>query len=443
MLSFGTDGIRGAANTDLTPELALAVGRAAARSLDVDTFVVGRDPRRSGDMLLGALAAGMMSEGAQVVDLGVVPTPAVAAEAAARGCGGAMLSASHNPASDNGIKLFGRGGRKLTDEVEAAVSAAMANPDLAAVPSGDGVGVVRSAEPDAWRQVCLGAAASSLAGLRLVVDGANGAAAVEGPALLAALGADITTVATEPDGLNINKECGSTDLRLLSAEVVRTGADFGLAFDGDADRLVAVDGAGEAVDGDRIIALLALDRKERNLLPHDTVVVTVMSNLGFHRAMAEGGISVVATGVGDRYVLEALDAGGYALGGEQSGHVISADLATTGDGVLTAIQLCDLVVRRGVSLGELANGVMTTVPQLLRNIRMAQRDPGLADALAPYVSAVEDEMGDDGRVLVRFSGTEPLLRIMVEHVDDDTAERICGELVERAHDLMEKRQPIG
>ncbi len=443
MLSFGTDGIRGAANTELTPELALSVGRAAARSLGVDCFVVGRDPRRSGDMLAGALTAGLMSEGVDVIDLGVVPTPAVAAEAAARGCGGVVLSASHNPAADNGIKLFGAGGRKLTDEVERAVAAAMASDDEHPVPDGASVGTVVRAEPDAWRRICRSAADSPLNGLRVVVDGANGAASIEGPKLLAELGAEVSTVATEPDGLNINDKCGSTDLGLVSAEVVRTGADFGLAFDGDADRLVAVDGHGVAVDGDRIIALLALDRKQRNLLAHDTVVVTVMSNLGFHRAMADAGISVVATAVGDRYVLEALEAGGFALGGEQSGHVISADLATTGDGVLTAIQLCDLIVRRGTTLGDLAGSVMKTVPQLLHNVRLARRDPGLADALAPDVERITNEIGGDGRVLIRFSGTEPLLRIMVEHVDEHTAERICAQLVERARALMDQRQPEG
>ncbi len=438
-LSFGTDGIRGVANTELDPELALRVGRAAVQALDATTFAVGRDPRRSGPMLSAALIAGMLSEGADVVDLGVTPTPAVAAEAASRGCAGAMLSASHNPAADNGIKLFGVGGRKLSDAVEGAVTAAMAAPNREAIPTGAGVGQVTQAEPVAWRELVRGAATGRLEGLTVVIDGANGAAAIEGPAALVDLGANVSTVATEPDGLNINDQCGSTDLGLISRTVVERGADLGLAFDGDADRLVAVDHQGQAVDGDRIIALLALDRQAQGRLPHDTVVVTVMTNLGFHRAMAHAGITVEATSVGDRNVLEALQAGGFALGGEQSGHVISADLAMTGDGVLTAVQLCDLLVRRDASLASLAGDVMTTVPQLLRNVRLERTQPQALEILAPAIAEAEAEMGSDGRVLVRLSGTEPLLRIMVEHVDENTAEQVCAQLVAQATELLTSR----
>jgi phosphoglucosamine mutase len=440
LLKFGTDGVRGVANAELTPELALALGRAAVRVLGGDRFAVGRDTRRSGPLLEAALAAGLASEGADVTILGVVPTPEVAWWSVAEDAPAAMVSASHNPFHDNGIKLFAAGGRKLSDavelELEAELQRVLGAPVEAggarAVPTGTGVGRLLTAEHAHERYAAAVVASLDgrrLDGLTIVVDCANGSASVVAPQVLRELGADVHVLHAEPDGANINDRCGSTHTDDLARTVVARGADLGVAFDGDADRVLLVDAAGELVDGDQIIALCAIDRHERGVLTGDSVVVTVMTNLGFRLAMDKRGIHVVETAVGDRYVLEALEDRGLALGGEQSGHVIFRDLATTGDGLLTSVQVLDVIARSRRPLADAAAGAMTRLPQVLRNVRVARRDPEIVDRLGPAVAAVENRLGDQGRVLVRTSGTEPLVRVMAEAPTQADAEAAVAELV--------------
>ncbi|MET0459625.1 MAG: phosphoglucosamine mutase, partial [Ilumatobacteraceae bacterium] len=367
-----------------------------------------------------AFVAGLASEGVVVHRLGVVPTPVVAFEAARRDCLGAAISASHNEYRDNGIKLFARGGTKLPDDVEERIEA-----DVLALPrpSGEPAQLVDVEDSPVYRDHVLAALEGRrLDGLRIVVDAANGAASgVAGP-LLRATGADVVVIHAEPDGRNINAGCGATDTASLAAAVVEHGADLGLALDGDADRLLAVDHTGALVDGDHLIAICALDLRTRGLLVDDTVVVTVMTNLGFRLAMEEAGVHVVTTAVGDRYVLEALAAGPYSLGGEQSGHVIFRDVATTGDGLLTGVILCDAVRRAGRPLAELAAAAMTRLPQILVNVRVAAPMPDAAERFADEIAKVEAELGSRGRVLVRPSGTEPLVRVMVEAPTQDQAD---------------------
>jgi phosphoglucosamine mutase len=442
MLSFGTDGVRGVANEDLTPELALALGRASARVLGGDAVVIGRDTRRSGPMLEAALAAGYASEGVSVCLLGVVPTPTVAHAAASRGVPGAMISASHNPFPDNGIKLFAAGGRKLADEAEDQLEAELAHllgSGGGERPTGAGVGSIAHDDggaaaayaDDLHRAI----GSRTLSGLSVVLDCAHGAASTLAPDVLRAAGVEVTVVHAEPDGVNINEDAGSTSPEALQQAVVDHGADLGLALDGDADRLLAIDGSGALVDGDHVIAILAIDRQAQGRLPHDTVVATVMSNLGFRQGMARRGITVVDTKVGDRYVLEALARTGAALGGEQSGHVIQADLATTGDGLLTALSLLDVVARAGRSLADLAADAMTSLPQVLVNVRLAQRDADLLDRLAGDIAEAEARLGDEGRVLVRPSGTEPLIRVMVEAPTSERAEHEAETLADAVRRL--------
>ncbi|MDQ6785127.1 MAG: phosphoglucosamine mutase [Actinomycetota bacterium] len=442
-LRFGTDGVRGVAGSELTPELVLALGRAAGRIVigGPSVWYLGRDTRRSGPMLGAALAAGLTAEGADVVDLGVLPTPAVATLAASGGAAAAMISASHNPYADNGVKLFAPGGRKLDDDTEARVEAELlrlvegAGADSAGLRRGGlGVGTVR-ADPQAasWYQdrlIDVGLEGRRLTGLRVALDCANGAASALAPAVLAAAGAEVVAVlGAEPDGRNINAGCGSTNPSGLTAAVVAEGADVGLAFDGDADRLIAVDGTGRVVDGDRLLAIFAADLRHRGRLRGDTVVVTVMSNLGFHRAMAAEGIAVHQTGVGDRLVLAALEEGSWSLGGEQSGHIIFADLATTGDGILAGLALLDAVCREQRTLAEWAGGIMDRVPQVLRNVTVSDR-AGLDGATAVWdeVAAVEGELAEAGRVLLRPSGTEPLIRVMVEAPTEQVASAAVDRL---------------
>ena len=409
--------------------------------------MIGSDTRESGPWLQAALTRGLRSAGSEAVDLGVMPTPAVAWVAAQRSVPAAMISASHNPYHDNGIKLFAAGGLKLRDDLEARIQARYV--EVAARLSeaaADGGATIASdlrfdrgpsTQVDGWiSSVISSVGDDALAGLRLVVDCANGAAYGVAPDIFRRLGADVTTIGDDPNGTNINDGVGSTAPQMLASAVVETGADAGLAFDGDADRLIAVDGAGRVVDGDRVLGLLATDWAATDRLRDNTVVVTVMTNLGFHRAMAEAGIKVISTAVGDRYVLAALDDHHLSLGGEQSGHVICRDLATTGDGILAGVQLLDVVARRNEPLAQMAEQIMTTVPQLLRNVRLAARNPDAAAVLAPHVAAVEARFGDDGRVVVRPSGTEPLLRIMVEHIDQETAEAACSELIDHATRLL-------
>jgi phosphoglucosamine mutase len=427
-LKFGTDGVRGVANAELTPELVLSLGRAAARVLPGSTFLIGRDTRVSGPLLQAALSAGLAAEGADVVDLGVVPTPAVAYASADRGLPAAMISASHNPYTDNGVKFFLAGGRKLSDAIEADLEAALAHPPGPAPAVGHITPFSPSNDVGYEAHILQSTDGRGLDGLHVVVDCANGAASDVGPRVLREMGAQVDVIHAEPDGTNINHGCGSTHSQSLQAAVVEAGADAGLALDGDADRVLAVDHTGALVDGDQLMALLAVDLRAQGRLHDDTLVVTVMSNLGLRLAMAEAGIAVHETAVGDRYVLEALEEHGWSLGGEQSGHVIFRDLATTGDGLLTGVQVLDAMRRTGRSLAELA-AVMTRLPQVLRNVRVGSRD-GLDDAAEVWaaVAAVEQRLGRTGRVLLRPSGTEPVVRVMVEAGDEADAAAAVDEL---------------
>jgi phosphoglucosamine mutase len=441
---FGTDGIRGVANAELGAELVLALGRATARALPARSFLVARDTRQSGPLLQAALSAGLASEGADVVDLGVLPTPGVAWHCATRHLPGAVISASHNPFTDNGVKLFATGGLKLPDAAEAAVEEELDRVLAADVhgprpPTGHAVGRL-SADPDAAdgyvEHLVSVLEGGSLDGMKVVVDCANGAASSIAPIVLQRLGADVTAIAHQPDGTNINDGCGSTHPELVGAEVLARGADIGLALDGDADRLVAVDHTGAATTGDELLALFATDLAGRGRLAGNTVVVTVMSNLGLRLAMADQRIAVRETPVGDRYVLEALDADGLTLGGEQSGHLVFRELATTGDGVLTAVLLLDLIRRTGRPLADLAREAMRRLPQVLVNVPAP--DPGSVvenEAVQAEVAAVRLELGQQGRVLLRPSGTEPLVRVMVEAADEVVAHTVVDRLcvvVERA-----------
>lgn len=442
MLKFGTDGVRGVANLDLTPEVVLALGRAAARVLPSWRFAIGRDTRRSGPLLEAALVAGLTAEGADVLTLGVVPTPAVAWQAAQEGIAGAVISASHNPFEDNGVKLFSSGGKKLSDDLEAQLEdelhRLLRHEAAGDARTGDAVGTVLdgTAAADAWAaSVVASIDGRTLEGLRVVVDCANGAASSLGPRVLRSLGADVLVLHAEPDGTNINAGCGSTHPADLQRAVTERGADVGIAFDGDADRALAVDAEARLIDGDQIIAVTAIDRRDRGLLADDTVVVTVMTNLGFRLGMADHGIAVVEVPVGDRNVLEALDEGGLTLGGEQSGHVIFADRSTTGDGLLTSVQLLDVMARRQQPLAALADAAMTRLPQVLRNVRVTTGAAGAAEAVAEQVAEVEAELGERGRVLIRASGTEPLVRVMVEAPTAEVAEAAAARLAEAVEAL--------
>ena len=467
--TFGTDGIRGRAFSDIDEVVAHALGRAASRAVSGGAsggrWVVGRDTRESSPALAGALAAGLRATGADVSDLGVVPTPVVAFAAQLERAAGAVVSASHNPWHDNGVKLFGPGGTKLDDAAQAAVvqclddlrlthgdrpSAAEVarRPELAAQapgsrPAGDASRALAAYEAS-LREAVEG---RSLTGLRLVVDGANGASAPHAAALLSRLGAHVTELFCDPDGRNINDGCGSVHPAALQAAVTEQGADMGLAFDGDGDRLIAVDSDGGLINGDRQIALFAVDLAERGLLAGNTLVVTVMSNLGLRRAMAAAGINLVETGVGDRSVLEAMDAGGYSLGGEQSGHLIFRHEATTGDGLRSAVHLADLLARTRAAVSDgsaptsaavsdgsaptsakLANAAMQDAPQVLLSV------PAESATLDEHTRAAIDELtgkaGPDVRVLVRPSGTEPVIRVMVEAATQRDATALAGRLVE-------------
>ncbi|WP_053661872.1 phosphoglucosamine mutase [Streptomyces sp. MMG1121] len=441
---FGTDGVRGVANADLTAEMALGLSVAAAHVLaEAGTFaghrpkaVVGRDPRASGEFLEAAVVAGLASAGVDVLTVGVLPTPAVAYLTGALGADlGVMLSASHNAMPDNGVKFFARGGHKLADELEDRIEAVYESHRHGEPwqrPTGAGVGRVRSYEEGFEQYVShlLGALPNRLDGLKIVLDEAHGAASGVSPEAFSRAGAEVVTIGAEPDGLNINDGCGSTHLGQLKAAVLEHRADFGIAHDGDADRCLAVDHTGEEVDGDQILAVLALDLRERSALRSDTVVATVMSNLGFKLAMERAGIRLVQTAVGDRYVLEEMKEHGYALGGEQSGHVIILDHATTGDGTLTGLLLAARVAQSGRTLRELAS-VMERLPQVLINVPDVDKSRvGTSADLAAAVAEAERELGATGRVLLRPSGTEPLVRVMVEAADIDQARSVAGRLAD-------------
>ena len=435
-MRFGTDGVRGVAYEELTTEFAARLARAASRVLGADgcrTVMLGGDTRESTPDFVRALADGFIASGMDVVDLGVVPTPAVAFEAERLAAMGAMVSASHNPFADNGIKLFAPGGTKLPDDVQRDIEDLLEGERLddAERPGS----VVGSAGITAYADhVVEMLDGRRLDGMRIALDTANGAASAVAPAVLRSLGADVTVVADDPDGRNINDGCGATHPESVARAVVEHGCEVGVALDGDADRLIAVDHRGAVVDGDHVIAICANDLRSRGRLAHDTVVVTVMTNLGFRIAMERAGIHVVETGVGDRYVLEALAAGGYSLGGEQSGHVIFADHATTGDGLLSAVALLDVVRRAGRPLAEIAADAMTSLPQVLVNVRVASTVPDVADRLADEISESEARLGDTGRVLVRASGTEPLVRVMVEAPTADEARSTADGLADVVRD---------
>jgi phosphoglucosamine mutase len=437
---FGTDGVRGRANAELTPELALSVARAAAGVLaDRDgtsrpVAVVGRDPRASGEMLEAAVVAGLTSAGAEVLRAGVVPTPALAFLTAGHDADlGVMISASHNPMPDNGIKLFSRGGHKLPDALEAAIErTVLTGSSEDHRPTGAGVGRVRDLPDAAAEYVAhlLGTVDRPLSGLTVVVDGAHGAAATIAPEVYRRAGATVHAIGDRPDGWNINDGIGSTHLGPLIEAVRETGADLGLAHDGDADRCLAVTADGELVDGDAILAVCALALHERGQLAQSTVVATVMSNLGFHHTMRDAGIAVHTTAVGDRYVLEALRARDLSLGGEQSGHLVFLDHATTGDGLLTGLSLMSRMCSTDSSLAELAS-VVQRLPQVLVNVPVTDRLAVVEnDDVAKAVNAVEEELGDAGRVLLRPSGTEQLVRVMVEAPTQEKADEVAARLAE-------------
>ncbi|MFD5698439.1 phosphoglucosamine mutase [Streptomyces lasiicapitis] len=441
---FGTDGVRGVANADLTAELALGLSVAAAHVLaEAGTFeghrptaVVGRDPRASGEFLEAAVVAGLASAGVDVLRVGVLPTPAVAHLTGALGADlGVMLSASHNAMPDNGIKFFARGGHKLADDLEDRIESVYEEHRTGAPwqrPTGAGVGRVTTYDEglDQYVAHLIGVLPNRLDGVKVVLDEAHGAAARVSPEAFARAGAEIITIGAEPDGLNINDGCGSTHLDLLKAAVVEHGADLGIAHDGDADRCLAVDHTGAEVDGDQILAVLALAMRERGVLRQDTVVATVMSNLGFKLAMEREGLSFVQTAVGDRYVLESMKEHGYALGGEQSGHVIVLDHATTGDGTLTGLLLAARVAQTGRNLADLA-AVMERLPQVLINVPDVDKSRVKTSAeLGAAVADAERELGATGRVLLRSSGTEPLVRVMVEAADIEQARSVAGRLAD-------------
>ena len=437
---FGTDGVRGLANVDLTAPLALELGEAAARltiqgrpaSGHKPKAIIGRDTRISGEFLDHALAAGLASAGMDVVRVGVVTTPTVAHLTASSSVDlGVMISASHNPMPDNGIKFFAHGGYKLADAVEDQIEA-LVNTEWER-PTGDGVGEVNA--DHAWARESyiahlIEATGTDLRGMKIAIDCANGAAYEFGPAVFRELGADITVINAEPDGRNINRNAGSTHPEGLQAAVVEAGCDFGVAYDGDADRCLAVDHEGNLIDGDKIMGALAVNARDRGALANDTLVVTVMSNLGLILAMREVGIKTVQTGVGDRYVLEEMLASGYSLGGEQSGHIIARDHATTGDGILSSLLISRMVKDSGRSLADLTSFVQR-LPQTLINVGGVDRAAASTNqAVADAVAAAEARLGDTGRVLLRPSGTEPLVRVMVEAATQEEADSVASSLAD-------------
>ena len=443
MALFGTDGVRGLANGALTADLALSLAQATAvvlgqgRSAEArraegrrTKAVIARDPRISGEFLGAAVSAGLAASGVDVYDAGVIPTPALAFLVNDFDADfGIMISASHNPAPDNGIKIFARGGVKLPDIVEERIEHHLGQPKL--LPTGGDVGRIRrfADAEDRYLLHLLGTLPARLDGLHVVIDCAHGAASGVSPQLFADAGAKVTVIGADPDGININDGVGSTHLDHLAAAVLENGADVGIAHDGDADRCLAIDAEGNTIDGDQIMAILAASLHERGLLAQDTLVATVMSNLGLKRAMTERGIRVVETAVGDRYVLEEMNNSGYSLGGEQSGHVIMHEHSTTGDGLLTGLQLVAEMARTGKSLAELAS-IMTVFPQTMINVKGVDKTRVDDEQVQAAVADVEAQLGDTGRVLLRPSGTEPLVRVMVEAATHEEAERAASGLAE-------------
>jgi phosphoglucosamine mutase len=431
---FGTDGVRGIANRELTPELAVGIGRALGAGLTAhEQVVIGRDTRRSGPMLESALAAGLAAAGIDVLLVGVLPTPAIAELVPALGAAaGAVISASHNPFADNGIKLIGPDGFKLADAQEAEVERRMADPDALERPIGAGLGDITVVDDAADRYITslMARFATSLANITVVLDCANGATSVTAPEVLRRLGARVSVINATPDGTNINDGCGSTHPEALQAAVRQGGHRLGFAFDGDGDRVLAVDHAGTLVDGDQILAILALHMQAGGGLPGDAVVTTTMTNLGFRRAMGLRGIEVRWTDVGDRYVLAEMLAGGYVLGGEQSGHLINLRSGPTGDGLATALMVLDALIASGQTLGEAA-AVMRRLPQKLVGIRCSRKgELAGAEEIWDEVRAFDAAFGEDGRVVVRASGTEPLVRVMVEAPDGKDCDSWCARIAD-------------
>ncbi|CDO03816.1 Phosphoglucosamine mutase [Oceanobacillus picturae] len=439
---FGTDGVRGVANKGLTPELAFKLGRFGGHVLTKDSprpkIIIGRDTRISGHMLEGAMLAGLLSIGAEVMRLGVISTPGVAyLTKATSSQAGVMISASHNPVEDNGIKFFGPDGFKLTDDQENEIEALMdGEEDDLPRPVGADIGTVNDYFEGGQKYLSFlkDTVDNDFDGLKVAVDCAHGATSSLATHLFADLEADIHSIGSSPDGLNINDGFGSTHPEKLQEFVQEKGADIGLAFDGDGDRLIAVDEKGNIVDGDQIMFICAKHLKEKGNLRHSTVVSTVMSNIGFYKALEANGLRSDKTSVGDRYVMEEMRKGGYNLGGEQSGHIIFLDYITTGDGMLSALQLVNVMKETGKKLSELA-GEMAIFPQVLKNVRVTDKNEALTNArILSEIEAVERELGEDGRVLVRPSGTEPLVRVMVEAPTKEE----CEKYVKRVVDLIEE-----
>lgn len=435
---FGTDGVRGVANVELTPELAFKLGYAAAkyfsREGSAPKIIIGRDTRRSGQMLEAALAAGICSAGGNAHLLGVMPTPAVSfLTSVVKANAGVVISASHNPFEDNGIKFFSRTGHKLPDAVEDEIEAIVKTPiDYSKAVSGSSVGSIVHEDnlAELYIKHILGTAYADLKGLKVVMDCSNGANSQIAPVILRSLGAEVITIFNEPNGININNGCGSTHLEALQQKVLEVGAQVGIANDGDADRCLAVDENGEALDGDQIMLICALELMKRKKLQDNMLVVTVMSNVGLHQAMKAHGGKTCKTAVGDRYVLEEMLKHNYSIGGEQSGHIIFSEFAKTGDGILTAVQLLCAMVKNNKALSELGS-VMTKYPQVLLNVRVKNKN-GWQDkaAIKEVIKKYQDELGENGQILVRASGTEPLIRVMAEGPNQERLEQIASAIGE-------------
>ncbi len=434
MLRFGTDGVRGVALREITPNAVFVFARAAARALRCTTVVVGHDPRESSLELARAVVDGFRVEGVETILVGMAPTPAIAYLAEQMSCAAAVVTASHNPWTDNGLKFFGIGGTKLDDAEEESVQtifAQLVTDDMTYQPI---AGDPRSCSLDAYADHVVASASGVPPGLRLVVDCANGAMSEIAPTVLRRLGADVTVVNASPNGRNINVNCGAAHPEALSTAVREHPCDLGIAFDGDGDRLIACTSSGEIVDGDHLIAMSAIDMKSRKALTNDAVAVTVMTNVGFHRAMKQHGIDVVTTPVGDRSVMIALESNRLSLGGEQSGHIIHRDLATTGDGLLAAVQMLGVLSRAASSLSDVSARAMSSFPQVLINVSVSGSASELVTRCSDVVASVEADLGGEGRVLVRPSGTEPLVRVMVEATSHAAAragaERIAAAIAD-------------
>ena len=437
MLTFGTDGVRGEFGKELTENYAANLAEVAAQVLQCNLVVIGRDTRESGVLLETAITKALATMGVEVQLMGVAPTPAIAFAARKHGVVAIAITASHNLYQDNGIKIFGAGGCKLSDAEQESIEQAMlargenakAADNMVSSSAKSGV-----ARPELLQEYCdwlVGLVRpGALKNLHVALDCANGAFSHVAPEVFSKLGATVTTINATPDGRNINLQCGATHPEPLSEVVKSVGAHFGIAFDGDGDRLIAVDGNAQIVDGDHLLAISALDMKHRGTLHNNKVVVTVMTNIGFHQAMKNAGIEVVTTPVGDRSVLLALDDESLSLGGEQSGHIIYRDLATTGDGLLAAVSLAALIAESKKSLSEIANTAMTSFPQVLINLRVGKRVDGVDQLFKGEIAAAEKTLGASGRVLVRASGTEPMVRVMVEAPQQDIAEKVAATLAE-------------